>query len=179
MRSKDILKQALLDYTGTLVLVSHDREFLDGLVEKVYEFKEHKIIENVGTISDFLEKKKIDSLRLLETRQQNEAKNKDSGIKGPISKETYLGKKEFQKMLRMITRKIVNCETSIEKLESELEQLSKQIESQGQEGISYRTDGGPSIFERYGMRKKELDDNLSQWEKLHTELEVLMKSQTE
>ena len=59
MRSKDILKQALLDFTGTLVLVSHDREFLDGLVEKVYEFKEHKIIENIGTISDFLEKKKI------------------------------------------------------------------------------------------------------------------------
>ncbi len=131
MRSKDILKQALLDYTGTLVLVSHDREFLDGLVEKVYEFKEHKIIENIGTISDFLEKKKIDSLRLLEARQQSEGKNKNSGTKGLINKETYLGKKEFQKMLRMITRKIVNCETSIEKLESELEQLSKQIESQG------------------------------------------------
>ena len=179
MRSKDILKQALLGYTGTLVLVSHDREFLDGLVEKVYEFKEHKIIENVGTISDFLERKKIDSLRLLETRQRNEAKIKDSGIKGPINKETYLGKKEFQKMLRMITRKIVNCETSIEKLESELEQLSKQIEAQGQGGISYRTIGGPSIFERYGMRKKELDDNLSQWEKLHAELEELMKSQAE
>ena len=82
-------------------------------------------------------------------------------------------------MLRMITRKIVNCETSIEKLESELEQLSKQIEAQGQGGISYRTIGDPSIFERYGMRKKELDDNLSQWEKLHAELEELMKSQAE
>jgi ATP-binding cassette subfamily F protein 3 len=179
MRSKDILKQALLDYTGALVLVSHDREFLDGLVEKVYEFKEHKIIENVGTISDFLEKKKIDSLRLLEARQQYDSKNKNSGTKGLINKETYLGKKEFQKMLRMITRKIVNCETSIEKLESELEHLSNQIESQGQEGISYVTAGGNSIFERFGMRKKELDDNLSQWEKLHIELEELMKSQAE
>ena len=93
-------------------------------------------------------------------------KIKIAASKALINKETYLGKKEFQKMLRMITRKIVNCETSIEKLESELEQLSKQIESQGQEGISYRTVGGHSIFERYGMRKKELDDNLSQWEKL-------------
>jgi ATP-binding cassette, subfamily F, member 3 len=179
MRSKDILKHALLDYTGTLILVSHDREFLDGLVEKVYEFKEHKIIENVGTISDFLEKKKIDSLRLLEAKQQIDAKNKNPGTKGPINKETYLEKKEFQKMLRMITRKIVNCETSIEKLESELEQLSKQIEVQGQDGISYVAAGGNSIFERYGMRKKELDDNLLQWEKLHTELEELMKSQAE
>jgi len=179
MRSKDILKQALLDYTGTLVLVSHDREFLDGLVEKVYEFKGHKIIENIGTISDFLEKKKIDSLRLLEAKQQSDAENKDPGTKGSINKETYLGKKEFQKMLRMITRKIVNCETSIEKLESELEQLSKQIEEQGQEGISYVNAPGNSIFERYGMHKKELDDNLSQWEKLHTELEELMKSQAE
>ncbi len=179
MRSKDILKQALLNYTGTLVLVSHDREFLDGLVEKVYEFKEHKIIENTGTISDFLEKKKLDSLRLLEARQQSEAKNKDSGTKDLINKETYLGKKEFQKMLRMITRKIVNCETSIENLEGELEQLSKQIEAQGLEGISYMNVGGNSIFERYGMRKKELDDNLSHWEKLHTELEELMKSQAE
>jgi ATP-binding cassette subfamily F protein 3 len=159
--------------------VSHDREFLDGLVEKVYEFKEHKIIENVGTISDFLEKKKIDSLRLLEAKQQGEGKNKHIGAKGLINKESYLGKKEFQKMLRTITRKIVNCETSIEKLESELEQLSKQIESQGQDGISYVTVSGNSIFERYGMRKKELDDNLSQWEKLHTELEELMKSQAE
>jgi ATP-binding cassette, subfamily F, member 3 len=179
MRSKDILKHALLDYTGTLILVSHDREFLDGLVEKVYEFREHKIIENVGTISDFLEKKKIDSLRLLEAKQQSDAKNKNPGIKVPINKETYLGKKEFQKMLRMITRKIVNCETSIEKLESELEQLSKQIETQGQEGISYVAAGGNSIFERYGLCKKELDDNLSLWEKLHTELEELMKGQAD
>ncbi len=177
MRSKDILKQALLDYTGTLVLVSHDREFLDGLVEKVYEFREHKIIEHVGTISDFLEKKKMDSLRLLEARQKNEAGSKNNEPKGPVNKETYLGKKEFQKVLRIITKKIVNCETSIEKLESELEQLSKQIESQGE--ISFGADGGPSIFERFGMRKKELDENLSQWEKLHSELEELMKSQAE
>ncbi len=147
-RSKDILKQALLDFTGTLVLVSHDREFLDGLVEKVYEFKEHKIIEHIGTISDFLEKKKIDSLRLLEAKHQSDVKNNNSGIKALVNKETYLGKKEFQKMLRMITRKIVNCETSIEKLESELEQLSKQIESQVD--ISYRAGGSLSIFERYG-----------------------------
>ena len=81
-------------------------------------------------------------------------------------------------MLRRMTGKIVNCETSIEKLESELGELSKQIESQGEE-ISYFADAGHSIFERYGMRKKELDDNLSHWEKLHTEFEELMKDQSD
>jgi len=174
MRSKDILKQALLDFTGTLVLVSHDREFLDGLVEKVYEFKDHKLTEYLGPISYFLEKKKIDSLRQLEARQ-NEGESKNSGAKAPINKEVYLEKKEFQKMLRRMTGKIVTCETSIEKLESELGELSKQIESSGE--ISYFADAGHSIFERYGIRKKELDDKLGQWEKLHAELEELMKGQ--
>ncbi len=176
MRSKDILKQALLEYTGTLLLVSHDREFLDGLVEKVYEFKDHKLTEYLGPISYFLEKKKIDSLRVLESGR-NGADSKNIGSKIPITKEGYLEKKEFQKMLRRMTGKIVNCETSIEKLESGLEQLSKQIESPGK--IAFGASGGQTIFERYGTQKKELDERLHEWETLHAELEELMKGQAD
>ncbi|MDD5659441.1 MAG: ABC-F family ATP-binding cassette domain-containing protein, partial [Actinomycetota bacterium] len=105
MRSKDILKQALQNYSGTLMLVSHDRQFLDGLTDKVYEFHDHKITGYPGSIFDFLEKKKINSLAQLEiSRKNKECKIKIERQKS--GKDVYIEKKELNKCLRKITNGI-------------------------------------------------------------------------
>lgn len=168
MRSKDILKHALLNFTGTMILVSHDREFLDGLIDKVYEFKDHKITGYAGSVGDFLKKKKIDSLRQLEISQKQTVGNTGSQTASG-SKEDYLEKKEFYKILRKITNKITACESTIEGLEKELEELSKQLATP----VLYMDQKSQSVFTRYANQKKELDTKMQEWEKLHAELEEL------
>ena len=171
MRSKDILKQALQNFNGTLVIVSHDRQFLDGLTDKVYEFHNHKITSYPGSIFDFLEKKKIDSLN--ELGISNKFKDNKISVQQHSGKENYIEKKELHRSLRKITNSINNCEISIEKLENELEELSKQLESPS--GINYDNNEEQSIFSKYGECKKELDEKISQWETLHIELSDLKK----
>jgi ATP-binding cassette subfamily F protein 3 len=174
MRSKDILKKALQKFTGTLILVSHDREFLDGLINNVYEFKDHKINRFMGNIYDFLQKKKIDSLRQLE---ENENKIDPGPEASPAStgRENYIKKKEFNKKLRILIKNISGCENSIESLEEELTELSAQFESPDQ--VPYDQDqGNNSLFIKYGELKKTLEKKMDEWEKLHSELEDLKKS---
>lgn len=171
MRSKDILKHALLNFTGTMILVSHDREFLDGLINKVYEFKDHKITEYVGSIGDFLKKKKIDSLRQLEISQR-QVRDNTGGQPVSSDKEYYLEKKEFYKILRKITNKITACESTIEGLESRLKELSKQLAAPD----LYMDPESQSVFIRYANQKKELDTKMQEWEKLHAELEEIKKN---
>jgi len=172
MRSKDILKKALQKFTGTLILVSHDREFLDGLVNNVYEFKDHKINRFIGNIYDFLQKKKIDSLRQLEQKESKKSpvlnvKNVSNG------KENYLKKKEVNKKIRILIDKIPKCENAIEELENELDELTEQLESQD----SYnKAPGNNSLFIKYGELKKNMDLKMDEWEKLHSEFEELKKS---
>jgi len=173
MRTKDILKNALADFTGTLILVSHDREFLEGLADKVYEFKEHKITRYDGSINDFLKKKKIDSLRQLEI-PKNDTASKNEKKLTMENKEFYLEKKEFYKCLRKITNNISICENAIGRLENELQDLSKQLESPV---ISRENSEDQSIFIRYGQQKTELDLKMHEWEKLNTELNELRKKQ--
>jgi len=172
MRSKDILKQALKSFTGTMILVSHDREFLGGLINNVYEFKDRKIRGYIGSIYDFLEKKKIYSLRQLEIKQK-EIGSKTYRHFTTAGKDIYLEKKEFYKMLRKITKRIIGCESTIEQLESELEELTKQLESSM---VSYACPENHSLFLRYGKQKKELDDKMYEWEQLHIKLTELKKN---
>jgi ATP-binding cassette subfamily F protein 3 len=173
IRSKDILKNALADFTGTLILVSHDREFLEGLTDKVYEFKNHKITGHDGSISDFLKKKKIDSLRQLEVAIKDTAVKMEKKLLSE-NKELYLEKKEFYKALRKITNKISGCENAIERLESELQDLSKQLESPVITGENPKVH---SVFTIYGQKKTELDLKMHEWEKLNSELNELRKKQ--
>jgi len=172
MRSKDILKKALQKFTGTLILVSHDREFLDGLVNNVYEFKDHKINRFIGNIYDFLQKKKIDSLRQLE---QKENKNSTgSKVKnGSAGRENYLKKKEVNKKIRILINRISKCENAIEELEKELDELIEQL---GSQDSSNKTLGNNSLFIKYGELKKNMDQKMDEWEKLHSEFEDLKKS---
>jgi len=172
MRSKDILKQALRSFTGTMILVSHDREFLDGLVDNVYEFKDHKIKKYIGGIKDFLEKKKITSLRQLEIKQK-EIVSKTGGQLAAAGKNDYLEKKEFYKCFRKITKRITECESTIERLENELEELAGQFEPPT---VLREGPGDSSLFLKYANQKKELDAKMHEWEKLHTELAELKKN---
>ena len=173
MRTKDILKNALADFTGTLILVSHDREFLEGLADKVYEFKDHKITGYDGSINDFLKKKKLDSLRQIEAAPKNAAAKTDKKLTGEI-RELYFEKKEFYKYFRKVSNKVSTCETEIERLEKELQDLSKQMESPV---ISSENPDARSIFTRYGQLKTELDLKMHGWEKLNAELNELRKQQ--
>src|SRR5665811_758551 len=102
MRSKDILKQALIRYDGTLIVVSHDRDFLDGIVGKVYEFKHNKIKENIGGIYDFLRKKKIENLKEIE--RKDKIKNESVQENVSSNKQKYLNKKEYERNLRKMRK---------------------------------------------------------------------------
>jgi len=172
MRSKDILKQALKSFTGTMILVSHDREFLDGLVDNVYEFKDHKIKKYIGSINDFLEKKKIASLHQLEIKQKEIASKTDRQFAG-AGKDIYLEKKEFYRYFRKITKKITSCESAIDRLENELEELTAQLESLI---VPYEGSKDNSLFLKYENLKKELDARMHEWEQLHKELAELKKN---
>lgn len=172
MRSKDILKQALESFTGTMILVSHDREFLDGLIDNVYEFKDRKIKKYIGNINDFLEKKKIASLRQLEIKQKEISSKTDGQLAG-AGKDSYLEKKEFYKYFRKIIKRITSCESTIEQLENELKELTGQLDSST---VSYTGPESQSLFLKYANQKKELDAKIHEWEQLHTELTELEKN---
>ena len=172
MSSKDILKQALKSFTGTMILVSHDREFLDGLIDNVYEFKDHKIKNYIGCINDFLEKKKIASLRQLEIKLK-EIRNKTDGQLACAGKDSYLEKKEFYKCFRKITKRITDCEGMIGRLENELEEMTGQFDSPT---VSNTGPESNLLFFKYANQKKELDTKMHEWEQLHADLAELKKN---
>jgi len=123
MRSKDVLKEALKEFDGTVILVSHDREFLDGLVDKVYEFGNQKVKEHLGGIYEFLEKKKIENLNELEKKNTPLVSSKKE--ENPVSenKLSYEERKEQQKQMKRLEKNIAECEKKIEKLEAEIKEL--------------------------------------------------------
>jgi len=170
IRSKEILKQALVDYDGTVLVVSHDREFLDGLVSCVYEFKDKKVKQHLGGIYEFLQRKKIESMKELEkkdlplTQQVKEQKNED------VEKLSFEERKEINKNISRIEKNIEKNEKDINKLEESIKQMDQTLaETNGND---------PLIFEKYERLKRELDQRMYEWELLHEELEDLSKKKT-
>jgi ATP-binding cassette subfamily F protein 3 len=167
LRSKEVLKQALQGFEGTLILVSHDRDFLDGLVDKVYEFKGKKIKQHIGGIYDFLRKKKIDSLKEIERKDKENKEKKENKISD--SKIQYQEKKEFEKRLRKIANQIEQSEKKIEELELEIKKSEQQLSSPGKD-TNYEV-----VYKNYNDFKQNLEQELEKWELLHTEYEELEK----
>lgn len=164
MHSKDILKIALANYDGTLIVVSHDREFLDGLVEKVYEFRNHKVKEHLGGIYTFLEKRKLGTLRELE---KNTSANKVQDESPERSgKADYRQRKEKERQIRKAENRLKNIEAEIELLEGDLAAMGEKLAMP--ENISDQ-----ELFGRYGKVQKELDRKMKEWEKAHLEVEKL------
>ena len=155
MRSKDVLKQALLKYDGTLIVVSHDRDFLDGLVSKVYEFRHNRIRENIGGIYDFLRKKKIVSLREIEKRDRTAREERDEDTS--TNKQKYIEKKEYERNLRKLRRRLEDSEKEIEIMEKELADLDTEL---ARTAASTESAG---IFIKYEELRKKLDIEMDNW----------------
>jgi ATP-binding cassette, subfamily F, member 3 len=170
MRSKDILKQALIKYDGTLIVVSHDRDFLDGLVRKVYEFKNRKIKENIGGIYDFLRKKKIENLRELE-RKENVQKNDAGENTVSENKRRYIEKKDYDRNLRKLTRKVSVVEQEIEELEKEIEIIDQKLSDP-----AHIEKADEKFYNNYNLLKKSLNEKMGLWTEYTHELEIFLKN---
>lgn len=162
MRSKDVLKQAIRDFEGTVIIVSHDREFLDGLVEKVYEFGNKRVTEHLGSIYEFLESKKMDNLKELE-RVSLQASTKPAEIASE-SKLSYEARKELQKVVRKTERAIADSEKAMEKIQKEIDGVELKLTTP--EGSS-----DVALYTRHGELKKQMDAEEEVWTLLTLELE--------
>ncbi|MBO7168609.1 MAG: ABC-F family ATP-binding cassette domain-containing protein [Rikenellaceae bacterium] len=167
MRSKDILKNALKKYDGTLILVSHDRDFLDGIVDKVYEFRDGGVKEYLGGIYYFLEKRKLESLREVEIKQKEVAAEPVAASKG---KEEYLQRKENEKEIRRIKNAITKVEGEIERLEGEIAEWDAKLADPEAHGLDI---SNPALFDSYNQLKQQLDHQMHEWEKLNYELDIV------
>jgi ATP-binding cassette subfamily F protein 3 len=175
MKTKDILKQAIKDFNGTVIVVSHDREFLDGLVEKVYEFGGGKVTECLGGIYEFLEKKRIASLNELELSSRAEQLPKAKAAEtaptkaeptesAPTRRLSYAEQRERDKTLKRAQKAIDDAESEISRLEGVIADIEKEIA------------GGESsteIFNRHAAANKDLENAMSIWELACQSLEEL------
>lgn len=167
MRSKDVLKDALKEFDGTVIVVSHDREFLDGLVDKVYEFGNQRVVEHLGGIYEFLERKKLDSLRELERAAQVSSVT-DSEAQPSQNKLSYEARKEQNRLLKKIEKAIAEAESKIAALEASIASVEARLATP--EGAS-----DTSLYNEYSTLKKELSDTMDIWTEQTMEYEELAK----
>lgn len=167
MRSKEILKQALIDFSGTVLLVSHDREFLDGLVNMVYEFRDKKIKQHMGGIYDFIRDRKIESLKELE---QKTTKQPSKNNKKTLTQEkelTFEEKKEISKTIKKAEKQVEHLEQKISKLEQKVAEMDQQLANP--------KNADESLFSDYEKTKRTLEQTMYEWE---ISIEQLDESQT-
>jgi len=166
MRSKEILKEALADFKGTIIIVSHDREFLDGIVDCVYEFRGKKIKQHLGGIYDFLRKKKIESMTEYEKSVSAEEKRNRQEAKPQTGNRIndFEERKEINRNISRLEKSINLTEKNIEDLECEIFEIGKVLSSSEILNDS-------SIFESYDQLKEKLRNEFKRWENEHTELE--------
>lgn len=182
IKTKDILKDAIRDFDGTVIIVSHDRYFLDGLVEKVYEFGGGRVKENIGGIYDFLRKKNISKLDELELSKSPSSKDSAKQLTNEIKKDTsenadsgnsakpagrhlsYAEQKERARMLAKAEKNVKTAESNIETLETRQKEIEEKLSS---------GDSSAEILEEYASIGKELENAMSVWELAQMELEEL------
>ena len=163
MRSKDILKDALQKYDGTVVVVSHDREFLDGLVDRIYEFRDGGVREYLGDIWYFLEKRKLESLQEIERKDKPTIAEK-STTDSSTGKLSYEQKKEQEKLLRKLRKAVESVEEELAKVETEIASYDKRFA----EATEYNADD----YAKYDALKQHYDKLMHEWEKASYELEI-------
>jgi ATP-binding cassette subfamily F protein 3 len=165
MRSKDVLKDAIKAFNGTVVVVSHDREFLDGLVDKVYEFGNHKIKEHLGGIYDFLQSKKLSSLQELERKAQTQTVETKE-VQPSDNKLSYEAKKELTKKIRKAEKAVADSEAEINAIEQRIAEIETEL--QNPENAT-----NTALFDEYKKKKHELEQKMYEWELLSEELETV------
>jgi len=166
MRSKDVLKAAIKAFDGTVIVVSHDREFLDGLVTKVYEFSNKKVREHLGGIYDFLQYKKMDSLRELEISNSLKANTEEKEKTVSENKLSYEARKELNKKIKKAERAIEEVEHLIAGLESVIKEMDKELQQPEKAADN-------EYILLYQKKQRELEQKVYEWEILCEELEEL------
>ena len=167
MRSKDVLKEAIREFDGTVIVVSHDREFLDGLVTKVYEFGGGVVREHMGGIYDFLQKKKIENLNELQLSASPTASvSKKEEVPVSENKLSYEAQKELNKKIKKLEKQVADCEKRIEQIESQIAEVEAQMATP--EGAS-----DMKLYEQYQQLKKQLDGEVEEWETAMMELDEM------
>ena len=184
LASKDVLKKAILEFDGTAIIVSHDRDFLDGLVNKVYEFGGGKVLEHIGCTYDYLSKKKLDSLQQLEitnsaskaAAQSKAAQTKvnasvswETTTDQPVNKLSYQQQKELNSKIRKVERQIEDIEKKIESHENEISVMETYLATpEGASDMDY--------LQKYVEVKAKLDKVMNKWERMTLELEKLQEN---
>ncbi|MCB0462799.1 MAG: ABC-F family ATP-binding cassette domain-containing protein [Flavobacteriaceae bacterium] len=159
IKSKNVLKEALIKFSGTLILVSHDRDFLQGLTNKVYEFKNKHIKEYLGDIDFFLEQRNLENLREAEKREVVKVVETKSE-----NKQSY----EDQKKIKSLNNKLSNVESKIQQLERDIKAIDVELQTNYDATVS-----DPKFFEKYQAKKDKLEKLMEDWEATHEELEKL------
>ena len=165
MPSKDVLKEALQAFEGTVIVVSHDRDFLNGIVNKVYEFGEHRVREHLGGIYDFLQKKKLDSLQQLEIKNTPTSALAEEAAEPVAShgKMDYQKQKERERRIRQAEKKVKTYEAKIAELEQQLAEIEEQLSTATSENLD--------IYYSHSKISRELEEVMAKWEEAGEELE--------
>jgi len=164
MRSKDVLKNSLLQYDGTLILVSHDRDFLQGLTNRVFEFRNGNVKQHTGDINEYLRDRKVGSFRQIETEVKTEkpvVKNEEA------SSDKTEDNKQKEKDLKNFQNQIARSEKQIEKLESEIKAIDAKLADPDQ---YQATVGEKDFFAKYEKLKKQLEEEMKKWEELQAKI---------
>ncbi|RIV70535.1 ABC-F family ATP-binding cassette domain-containing protein [Flagellimonas aequoris] len=160
IKSKNVLKQALQNFEGTLILVSHDRDFLQGLTDRVYEFKDGNIKEYLGDIDFYLEQRKVDDFRKIEKGEKK--------VEEKLQPETKENDYHTQKKLKSLKNRLSGVEKRISQLEKEIADIDHELL------MDYDTTiAKPGFFDRYQGKKKELEAHMEDWENISNELEAI------
>ena len=162
IKSKNVLKEALNRFEGTLIIVSHDRDFLQNLTNKVYEFKDTKIKEYLGDINYFLEQRKLEDMRSVEKKEKAAKVQKDAA--GSTNKKAY----KDQKKVKSLKNKLSNTESKITKLEKDLEARDMELATSYDEVVAQ-----PGYLDKYKTKKKELNSLMQEWEDIQERLDGL------
>ena len=170
MPSKDVLKEAIQAFDGTVIVVSHDRDFLNGIVDKVYEFGDHRVREHLGGIYDFLQKKRLDSLQQLEIKDTPTVNTlPESEPTEPVSqgKADYQRQKERERRIRQAEKKVKTLEAKIAELEQQLADIEDKLSSASSEDLD--------IYYTHSKINRELEEVMANWEQASEELEKVKK----
>jgi ATP-binding cassette subfamily F protein 3 len=164
MRSKEILKNALANFSGTVLVVSHDRDFLDGLVNCIYEFRNKKAKQHLGGIFDFLYRKKMESLKELESKKKNTKAAKVVTSEKQKDELSFDEKKEINRTISRMEKSVAQTEERIAELEAKIEDMDKLL-------AKPKNIDDHSVFEQYEQLKTDLEQSMLDWENAHEELE--------
>ncbi len=167
IRSKEILQQALVAFDGTVVVVSHDRDFLDGLVDRIYEFRDGGVTEYLGGIHYFLEKRRVESMRDIEKSDKADKDTKEVAAQAEKSKSalSYEERKEVEKEIRKARKAVENIEGELEKIEQQIAEYDAKMAT--------ASEYSEEDYKVYGELKKEQESQMHRWEQLSYELEII------